>query len=713
MKSHLFLLVALLMAQSVIAQNAMQKGDMLRDMRQYRDAIGVYEKAWSKDNSNQDACAEVARAYVQMQDYLNASRWYEKIVDTENVNPQYVFEYANTLKSLRLYAKAKFYYQKYAAHDAELGKQCVNSCDMARLAMESAPLYSVEPSVVSTPGMEFAPWVAGEDMYFNAFDKSDMGAQSRKTKDGSVGLDNSSTVYSNALSASNMASMKSIQPGVKTEGMISYVRSSGNGKWVAYMVADFRTGQRLFDDRPGKMSIFIAEVAPDGSWNNVKPFPFNGNDFSCGYPALSADGTVLYFASTRPGGMGGWDLYVSFKGMSGWTQPQNLGSVVNTPGNEIAPTFNDHRMYFASDWHPGFGGFDLFVSTSHEGQWMNVSNMGWPLNSPKDEMDITWVPGAKTGYITSNRIGSSGQYDIFWFQSNVEEVEVNVMDQDGKMPLAGAVVSSKDNAFLPATTDATGKAIIRRAPGTSGEVEITHPEYQGLSMAVKPGGTGAMAYEVFVDKSLANDSEQAPTEGEGSVEKPGSPPVAATAPATPDVMQKPEPVISKKTIVVGDPTATSGTVSGETVIQEETPMETAKPAPKPARPIGKFAVQVAAVGKQTGMEGYKNLERYGQLMQYPENGMYKIRVGYFMTQNEAKEALGNIKTSGYPRCIYCNSQPGCWRSACYYIRRARRCCTCSKAGACKRCSDGSTWHLQQTRVFQCRNCAGTRQGGKP
>ena len=677
MKLQLLVLATIALSMTLSAQNNLDKGDMYRDMRDYSKAIEIYEEVYQSEPSNQEVCVEIARAYVQMQDYLNASKWYEKVVDETDVTPEWWLEYGDVLKSLRLNAKAKFYYQKYAGTNPEVAQHFVSSCDNSRLEADRAPMYQIKPAPFNSPGMEFGPSIVGDELMFNAFGMSAVTTEARQTSDG-VSLNQKNSLNKTATDATDRSSVRQFDPGLKNEGMVTNVRISENGKWVAFNQSDFRSGQRLFDARAGKMSLFVGKVNSDGSWSEVVPFPHNGNGYSTGYPAFSPDGTVMYFASTRPGGYGGWDIYVSFRSNDGWTAPQNLGPVVNTPGNEISPFHGSKRLYFSSDWHQGLGGFDIFMATSNEGQWVNVYPAGAPLNSAKDDLDVIFSSNGQWGYITSNRVGSSGQYDIYRFEILYDEFKLTVMDQEGKTGIQGARITSPDNSFAAVTTDGSGNAVIRTVGMAEAKVVITHPDYRELAMAVNTSMAPNGRYEVFVDRSLedsgvsqdapvvasSNDatSNNAATSTAGTTSS-SSAMAASSGGTIPSAMQprnnsaepEPEVVVTTKTIVVGDPEKTSGTVSEA---QESEPVVDNPPvAERPSTPVGQFAVQVAALGKQSSMSKYEILERYGKVMQYPENGMYKIRVGYYRSEADAKNALSGIRKSGYPDAFIVRANP--------------------------------------------------------
>lgn len=136
-------------------------------------------------------------------------------------------------------------------------------------------------------------------------------------------------------------------------------------------------------------------------------------------PCLSHDGKTLYFASGRVGGKGGRDIWYSNLVDGRWTQAKNLGSPINTAGNEDSPFIHadDETLYFSSDYHPGFGAQDLFVSYRDETEtWSLPKNMGYPLNTVADESNIFVSASGKRGYINSDREGGKGMSDLYEFE---------------------------------------------------------------------------------------------------------------------------------------------------------------------------------------------------------------------------------------------------------------------------------------------------------
>lgn len=166
-----------------------------------------------------------------------------------------------------------------------------------------------------------------------------------------------------------------------------------------------------------QLKIFEAERG-EFDWEKLQELPFNSDDFTSMHPALSPDGNKLFFASNRPGGYGGMDLYSVEKKEGRWEEPLNLGPDINTPGNEVFPYLHESGMlFFTSDTHKGFGGLDIFMIDISGRKWGRVINLGEPFNSPEDDLGLILSKDGERGYFTSNRPGGAGGDDIYCFEA--------------------------------------------------------------------------------------------------------------------------------------------------------------------------------------------------------------------------------------------------------------------------------------------------------
>ena len=181
----------------------------------------------------------------------------------------------------------------------------------------------------------------------------------------------------------------------------------------------------------------------DAVWAHPLPLNVNGPNWES-QPCLSLDGNELFVASRRSGNA---DLYHCFRNEDGyWSEPENLGSVINTKGTEMAPFIHPDgkTLYFSSDTHMGMGGYDLFVSRRNEqGEWSEPVNLGYPINTPGDEINFIVAADGHTALISSIREGGYGGYDIYSFQLKEDDLKpepVNVYDYMVENPQPGTVI---------------------------------------------------------------------------------------------------------------------------------------------------------------------------------------------------------------------------------------------------------------------------------
>ncbi len=169
--------------------------------------------------------------------------------------------------------------------------------------------------------------------------------------------------------------------------------------------------------RDSSCDLYVSEWH-DGIWSMPRKLKGSVNTNSWeSQPCVSGDGRELYFVSRRNGNA---DIYRSFRNADGtWGEPQNLGAPVNTKGTEMAPFIHPdgHTLYFSSDKHIGMGGFDLFMSRRGEdGQWQEPVNLGFPINTQGDEINFFVAADGKTAFVSSQREGGRGGYDIYTFE---------------------------------------------------------------------------------------------------------------------------------------------------------------------------------------------------------------------------------------------------------------------------------------------------------
>ncbi len=177
--------------------------------------------------------------------------------------------------------------------------------------------------------------------------------------------------------------------------------------------------------RSSNLKIFRATIGTSGSRTNVMTLPFNNDKFSTGHPFVSKDGKKLYYISDMPGGFGGTDIYEVSINKGHYGAPKNLGPTVNSKYKEYSPYIDGDIIYFSSNKPGGEGGFDIYM-TKLDGSIEEPIHLGKPMNSKGDDISFIIDKSTQKGYFSSNRRGGKGDDDIYHF----EELTVNpICDQ--------------------------------------------------------------------------------------------------------------------------------------------------------------------------------------------------------------------------------------------------------------------------------------------
>lgn len=253
-------------------------------------------------------------------------------------------------------------------------------------------------TTVNSENPEYTPVYSGNKLYFTS-KRQDDPSEKKNGIDGKY----FESVYEAERSGNGWSNPKKVQLG-ETPGM-----GKKYGEAIASASPD---GKTLYIYKGGK--IFSTQVDDPGHKMTEMDKSVNFASLQ-NHVAVSPDGNTMYITSESDKGRGGSDIYYCEKRTDGtWGDPIPMGHGINTPFDEEAPYVNENGvLFFSSNGHPGYGGFDIYRTSKVNGQWTTPVNLGQPLNSPGDDIFFALLPNSSRGYFASARPGGHGDLDIY------------------------------------------------------------------------------------------------------------------------------------------------------------------------------------------------------------------------------------------------------------------------------------------------------------
>lgn len=263
------------------------------------------------------------------------------------------------------------------------------------------------------------------------------------------------------------------------DGPLSF---NADGSVVYFTRSNLRRGKALkAKDGLVKLKIYSAEKNENG-WSNITDLALNLSDYDCTHPSISPDGKRLYFASNRPDGFGGMDLYVCTLLNGKWSIPVNCGPKVNTAKNEIFPFIHaDGTLYFTSNGREGLGNLDIFYTMKTDTGWLSPRALPEPINSASDDFGLIVSNDKQSGYFSSNRASGKGDDDIYSFiaPNNINEAILAITETptpteetEAPSPILNRAVPSSD--LLATITPSPIKNVDNSSP-TNLDLQISTP----------------------------------------------------------------------------------------------------------------------------------------------------------------------------------------------------------------------------------------------
>lgn len=379
----------------------------LEFMKKYDDAIACYQKVKAlKEDYLGDVDYQLAKCFMNKGDYANAKTLLQTFLKKERINAQ----------------------------EKIISEKMLLDCAFAEDAMKHPVDFKPVNlgSGINTYDDESMPTVTadGKYLYF--------------TRHTGRGRYQDEDIYVSVRTANGWGMANTAGSVINTENHVEGAQSiSPNGKYLFFTSAD-RT------DGLGRTDIYMSRKIGD-TWeraNNIGS-PVNTPGYET-QPCISADGRSLYFSAVRGHGKGGSDIWVSFLNGNGtWGEPQNLGDSINTMFDEMRPFLHPDgaTLYFSSNGLPGMGGFDIYVSYKNtDGEWSTPINLGYPINTPGDELGIFVSVDGSKAYYASEQKDTKGQMDIYTFDMPAQfkpnytsYIKGFVYDSDNRDPIYAQV----------------------------------------------------------------------------------------------------------------------------------------------------------------------------------------------------------------------------------------------------------------------------------
>ncbi|MBW1297893.1 OmpA family protein [Aquimarina litoralis] len=450
--------ILLLIPTFLFSQNTtLKKANKRFDDFAYIEAIDSYKSVINQGKGSLEVYQKLADAYYYNSDLENAGKWYKRMlayrieqindsVIVEELQPEYYYRTAQCYKHLKEYDEAN----RLIALAKELNVQ-----DSRSKRLEVNPKYLEDSEKQSgryeisnfknnSAFTDFAPSFYLNELVFSSSrgKRKSLSRQNAWTEQSYLGLFQSINDDSLDISFSKEFAKK-----LSSRLHESTSSFSKDGSIIYFTRNNIHKGTSKKDSLGiNRLKIFKAFKTDQQKWSQPEELSFNNDQYSVAHPTLSFDEKKLYFASDMPGGYGESDLYVVEINEDGsYSEPKNLGPEINTEGRDTFPFISKSGMlYFASDGHLGLGGLDIFVvnTTSPE---KKVYNIGKPINSNYDDVTFIINDDTKKGYFASNRGGGRGDDDIY----NITQTKELVVDCIGT--INGVVKDQKSKEILADT----------------------------------------------------------------------------------------------------------------------------------------------------------------------------------------------------------------------------------------------------------------------
>ena len=426
-----FTIAALLIAATSFAQTgneyqapklgvkkSLKQADYLFSIGSYYNAIGYYSNVVDKQEDNAYAGYQIGLAEFYLRDYKSAETWFKKVLDINSPGyPLAGYYYGMMLKYNGKYDLAKQAFTSFqktykgenAAGYKKLAKNHIAGCDLAVQLIANPDTVRIMHLglEINQPYSDFSPTPWGDSLLIYSSLKSDSIIQLNDIKKNNQFAE----FYAAPRTGDSTYSKSKLFMDIPVNDKDNHV---GNGAFSPDHKRFYFTKCKMDNTMKTRCDIYET-VYKDGKWSNPNKMgpEINSPDFTNTQPCIgtSKAGDVMYFVSDRvTGGEGGLDIWFSLRGKDGsWGEATAAGKKINTAGNEITPWYDSKgsTLYFSSDGQIGIGGYDIFKTKGSQKKWIDATNLGVPVNSSADDMYYILDDKKYTGYLVSNRSGTT------------------------------------------------------------------------------------------------------------------------------------------------------------------------------------------------------------------------------------------------------------------------------------------------------------------
>lgn len=439
----------------------LKKGEKFLSLGEYYDAADQFKQAYTKtppkERENRGKLAlKMARCYNKINSTPKAVNAYRNAIRYNQASLDDRLAYARLLLKNGEYKQAEkeFRILVDSMPDNILAQNGLKSAQMAPGWKKAGSRYQVKKmDVFTSRRADYSPMLLGDEYEQIYFTSTRNDAQGDELS-GITGTKAGDIFYSEKDDKGKWSRPEAIATGLNTDYDEGACCFTPDGKEM-YLT------QCVTDPASPRFAQIVTSSRSDAAWGKVQKLEITQDTLSTyAHPAISPDGEWLYFVSDMPGGMGGYDIWRVRITPSGLGGVENLGAPINTPGDEMFPTFRPNGdLYFSSNGHIGMGGLDIYIARIDEKtQQYKIEHPGYPLNSEADDFGMTFEGPHNRGFFSSNRKDGRG-YDHIYSFNNPEIVTTMkgwVYEKDGyELPAAQVMVVGNDGTYrkLPVKSD--------------------------------------------------------------------------------------------------------------------------------------------------------------------------------------------------------------------------------------------------------------------